>query len=71
MSTAADTNNKWFPLDNAAKLYPAITTPKHSCVFRISVNMEKPVNRAFLQRAVEDLKPRFPTLYELLRRGIF
>lgn len=71
MSTAADTNNKWFPLDNAAKLYPAITTPKHSCVFRISVNMEKPVNRAFLQRAVEDLKPRFPTLYVLLRRGIF
>lgn len=71
MSTVLETENKWFPLDNAAKLYPAITNPKHSCVFRISVNMAEKVNRALLQRAVEDLKPRFPTLYVRLRRGIF
>ncbi len=71
MSIVVETDNRWFPLDNAAKLYPAIANPKHSCVFRISVNMEKPVNRAFLQRAVEDLKPRFPTLYVRIRRGLF
>lgn len=71
MGTVLEFENKWFPLDNAAKLYPAILSPKHSCVFRLSMNMSQKVNRAFLQQAVEDLKPRFPTMYVRLRRGLF
>ncbi|MCE5235980.1 MAG: hypothetical protein ABFC62_09330 [Clostridiaceae bacterium] len=71
MGKALELENKWFPLDNAAKLYPAITSPKHSCVFRISVNMAEPVDRGVLQRAVYDLKPRFPTMYVRLRHGMF
>ncbi len=71
MDTTVGYENKWFRLDNAAKLYPAIMGPKHSCVFRLSMNMAEAVNRSFLQRAVEDLKPRFPTMYVRLRRGMF
>ena len=71
MSTVLGFENKWFPLDNAAKLYPAILGPKHSCVFRISVNMRSKVNHAFLSRAVEDCRARFPGMYVRLRRGMF
>ncbi len=61
----------WYSLDNAAKIYPAIISSKDSCVFRISVNIEKDVIASVLQQAACDCKPRFPSLYVRLRNGFF
>jgi NRPS condensation-like uncharacterized protein len=61
----------WFRLDNAAKIYPAIINPKDSCVFRVAVNLVKDVNPQILQQAVIDCKPRFPSFYVKLKRGLF
>jgi hypothetical protein len=62
---------KWFRLDNAAKMYPAIINPKDSCVFRVAVNLVRDVIPQILQQALIDCKPRFPSFYVKLKRGLF
>ncbi len=61
----------WFPLDNSAKLFPAIVSVKDSCVFRLSAELTEPVEPTALQQAVMDVRPRFPSFYVRLRRGVF
>ncbi len=61
----------WYNLDNAAKLYPAIISKKDSCVFRVGVNLKKEVIPGILQKAVINLKPRFPSIYVELKPGLF
>ena len=62
---------KWYKLDNAAKVYPAIAGAKDSCVFRVAVNLLQDVDEGILQQAVTDLKTRFPSMYVKLRGGLF
>lgn len=62
---------EWFPLDNSAKLFPAIVSVRDSCVFRLSAELSDPVEPTALQQAVVDVKPRFPSMYVRLRRGMF
>jgi hypothetical protein len=61
----------WYKLDNAAKLYPAIISKKDSGVFRVSIELKDEIIPKKLQQALEDLKPRFPTLYVKLKPGLF
>lgn len=68
-SYTADT--KWYRLDNAAKIYPAVLSENDSCVFRMAANLQTDVKPAVLQRAVADLKARFPMMYVRLRNGVF
>lgn len=63
--------NRWFRLDNAGKLYPAIATSRWSSVFRASALLKEPVDAALLQTAVDRVLPRFPTMAVRLRRGFF
>lgn len=61
----------WMPLDNAALIFPAIRRRNWNNVFRQSVTLTEAVDPALLQRAVDELMPRFPSFYLRLRRGVF
>lgn len=68
---AARDKRKWFRLDNAGKLYPAIATSKWSSIFRVSALLTKPIVPELLQRAVDRVLPRFPSMAVRMRRGVF
>ncbi|MGA2141070.1 MAG: hypothetical protein ABSG94_01495 [Brevinematales bacterium] len=61
----------WYRLDNAGKLYPSITTPYLTTVFRLSVSLKKPVKISRLQEALENIIGRFPYYRVYLHKGIF
>ena len=62
---------RWVKLDNAAKIYPAARRKNWSNVFRQSVTLCDPVDRAVLQKALDVTVKRFPTIGARLRRGVF
>lgn len=61
----------WYPMDNAGVLYAAISGDDYSPVYRISAVLDKAVDAAALQRALEKTIPRFPTFHVRLRKGAF
>ena len=61
----------WYRLDTAALIFPATARRDWCNVFRVSATLTEPVDEATLQRAVDDLRPRFPSYYVALRKGIF
>ena len=61
----------WYPLDNAAKIYPAITTDEVPSVFRISANLKQKINIHNLFKAVRAIEPRFPYYKVHLKKGFF
>jgi len=63
--------NKWYSLDNAAKLFPSVTNVKNSSVFRVSAVLTEAVDKEFLQRAVEHIYDRFPMLFVQMHKGVF
>lgn len=65
------TENFWLPLDNAAKIFPAVITSELTSVFRISVVLKNRVNIRNLMLAVEELKDRFPYYHVHLKKGFF
>lgn len=62
---------RWMPLDNAALIFPAIRRSNWTNAFRVSATLKDNINPSVLQQAVDDLKPRFPSMYVRLRSGIF
>jgi NRPS condensation-like uncharacterized protein len=64
-------NYSWLPLDNAAKIYPAVQSKEHTTVFRISVILNQPVNINGLLHAVGIMESRFPYFKVCLRKGFF
>ena len=64
-------SRSWMRLDNAALIFPAIRQRRWVNVFRVSATLRHPVDPALLQRAVDDLQPRFPSMYVRLRTGMF
>ena len=63
---------RWFRLDNAAKLYPAINTGNSASTFRLAVLLQSgPVDPDRLQYALQRVLPRFPALAVRMHRGIF
>ena len=58
-------------LDNAALIFPAVRRRRWANAFRVSATLAEPVDPAVLQQAVEDLMPRFPSMYVRLRTGVF
>ncbi len=62
---------RWFRLDTAALIFPAIARRDWCNVFRVSATLREPVDTALLQRAVDDTKARFPTFFVRLRKGFF
>ena len=62
---------QWMRLDNAALIFPAIRQRRWANAFRVSATLTEPVDPAVLQAAVDDLAPRFPSMYVRLRHGLF
>lgn len=63
--------NRWYKLDNAAKIYPAISGSNRASVFRLAVQLKKEVNPSILQTALVMTLPRFPTFAVRMKRGLF
>lgn len=63
--------NKWYRLDTAALIFPAIMNKRWSNVFRLSASLKDNIDQQILQEAVNQLEPRFPTMYVSLHRGLF
>ncbi len=62
---------RWFKLDNAATIYPSARTRRYACTYRISFIMKDEVDPEVLQQAVDDIAPRFPSMFVQLRTGLF
>jgi hypothetical protein len=62
---------RWFRLDNAAKLYPAISTGARASFFRLSAILKEPVDPSTLQTALDVVLPRFPAFAVRIHRGLF
>jgi hypothetical protein len=61
----------WLVLDNAAKIYPAVSTTGAPAVFRVSVELKSPIRVSLLAEALRLVLPRFPYFQVQLRRGFF
>ena len=61
----------WYPLDNAAKIYPAIISEQLTGVFRISAVLKNRIKIKHLLEAVEILKDSFPYFKVKLKKGAF
>ncbi len=68
---SAENKLRWMPLDNAAKIYPAIRRKDWSNVYRLSVTLNENVDIQVLQSALDVTVRRFPMLCARLRRGMF
>ena len=62
---------RWMRLDNAALIFPAALRRHWSNVYRISFTFTDPVDPALLQRALDQVAPRFPSVIVRLRRSAF
>ncbi|MBU0996430.1 MAG: hypothetical protein KKE16_00110 [Firmicutes bacterium] len=61
----------WYRLDNAAKIYPVLPNERFTHVFRVSATLNELINPIVLEKAIEDLRPRFPSFFIQLRHGLF
>ena len=61
----------WYRLDTAALIFPATARRDWSNAFRVSAGLNETVDPELLQRAVNDLRHRFPSYYVALRKGFF
>lgn len=61
----------WSPLDNAAKIFPAICSKEQSSVIRLSVSLTEPIAIGSLAKAIKRAETRFHFFKVRLRRGFF
>ena len=64
-------DSSWYKLDNAAKIYPAISGPGSGSLFRVAVQLKEDVDPQILQDALAVTIPRFPTLAVKMKKGLF
>ncbi|OBZ13182.1 MULTISPECIES: hypothetical protein [Bacillales] len=63
--------DKWYKLDNAAKLFPSVANTKNTSVYRISAVLRDPIEPEALQLAADTVFDRFPMFTVKLRKGVF
>jgi NRPS condensation-like uncharacterized protein len=61
----------WYKLDNAAKLYPAISSRRWMSIYRVSVKLYEPVDKDMLQRALDITMGRIGLFSCRLKAGLF
>ena len=61
----------WFPLDNAAKIYPPTASQKRAHVFCFSALLDNEIQSDFLIKAIENVLNHYPTFKTSLKRGTF
>lgn len=66
-----NTARKWYRLDNAAKLFPAIKNRKWMSIFRVSVLLKEKVDSKLLQKALDTVLLRIPAFSLKMKTGLF
>jgi len=61
----------WLRLDNAAKLFPSVTSDRLTNLFRLAVRLEEEVRPDDLAQALRAVAPRFPSFQFRLKAGFF
>lgn len=61
----------WFPLDDAAKIYPVCMEHGVMSMFRLAFNLKQDVLPELLQMALNFTIKRFPSFSTTLKKGIF
>lgn len=61
----------WFPLDDAAKIYPLSMEHGRMSVFRLSVYLKEEIAPELLQMALSFTIKRFPSFATTLKKGFF
>ncbi|ABX41593.1 hypothetical protein [Lachnoclostridium phytofermentans] len=64
-------NNYWYPVDNAGKIFPAVSKDSRSSVFRLSFYLTQNIQPTVLEQAVNEVLPRFETFAVELKSGLF
>ena len=62
---------KWYRLDTAALIFPAIARRDWSNAFRVSATLTETIDPDVLQQAVDEMRGRFPSFFVMLKRGFF
>lgn len=62
---------KWLKLDNAAKIFPSVSTKYRTNLFRISFSFTEKIDPIILQEALGDTIKRFKTFKLRLKEGLF
>ncbi|QQK80378.1 alcohol acetyltransferase [Salicibibacter cibi] len=63
--------DQWYKIDNAGKIFHAVSGRANSSVFRIAMIMNSPVEEDKLQSALDDILKRLPMFAVKLGKGIF
>ncbi len=67
----SENTKHWHKLDNTANLFPVISSPRYSNVYRIAVTLQQTVRPEVLQQALSRIILWFPNFRVRLRRGFF
>jgi NRPS condensation-like uncharacterized protein len=71
MNSQAEAVGKWYRLDNAANVYPAIKNKKRPNLFRVSATLRGPIEPERLQHALDITLKRIPSFSVQMRSGLF
>ncbi len=63
--------SRWYKIDNAGKIFHAVSKVSNSSVYRVSLTMKETINTNQLQKALDIVIRRFPTLAVKVRKGLF
>lgn len=61
----------WYPIDNAGKIFPAVSKHNRSSVFRLSFYIKDIVDPIILEKAVNEVLPRIEPFAVQLKSGLF
>jgi len=61
----------WMKIDNAGKIFPAVSNETRSSTFRLSMYMKEDVDSKLLEKVVNMLLPRFDTFNVKIKSGLF
>ncbi|WP_080875638.1 phthiocerol/phthiodiolone dimycocerosyl transferase family protein [Oceanobacillus timonensis] len=62
---------EWYKLDNAGKMFHAVSKPTNSSVFRLAAVMKETIQPDKLQLALDDVITRLPMFAVKLSKGVF
>lgn len=63
--------NRWFKLDNAAKVFPSVSNKRRPNVFRLAFELTEDIEPTILQEALNLTIDRFKSLKVKLKKGVF
>ena len=63
--------DRWYKLDHAGKLFPAVADANNTSTYRISVMLTELIHAEQLQQAVDMVVNRFPTMATKMIKGVY